>query len=85
MDTRDYREVTNRTLWNAQATTNTCEADGVAQRAKWTENRGEIEAKEELRASLRPDKPLGAVLQGMRRQLTVTTRGSGKATRYYLP
>ena len=40
---------------------------------------------EEIRAYLRPDKPLGDVLQGMRRQNKVTIRGSGKATRYYLP
>ena len=40
MDSRDYGEMTNRTLWNARATTNTCEADSVAQRATGTENRG---------------------------------------------
>jgi len=40
---------------------------------------------EEIRGYLRPDKPLGDVLQGMRRQNKVTIRGSGKATRYYLP
>jgi hypothetical protein len=40
---------------------------------------------EEIRVYLRPDRPLGDVLQGMRRQHVVTTRGHGKETRYYLP
>jgi transposase-like protein len=39
---------------------------------------------EEIRVYLRPDRPLGDVLQGMRRQQVVTTRGRGKDTRYYL-
>jgi hypothetical protein len=40
---------------------------------------------EEIRVYLRPDKPLGDVLLGMRRQHVVTTQGRGKDTRYYLP
>ena len=40
---------------------------------------------EEIRVYLRPDKPLGDVLQGMRRQSVVNTRGRGKETRYYIP
>jgi hypothetical protein len=39
---------------------------------------------EEIRVYLRPAKPLGDVLLGMRRQHVVNTRGSGKDTRYYL-
>ena len=38
---------------------------------------------EQLRASLAPARPLGDVLQGMRRQRVIHTRGRGKATRYY--
>ena len=38
---------------------------------------------EQLRASLAPERPLGDVLQGMRRQRVIHTRGRGKATRYY--
>jgi hypothetical protein len=40
---------------------------------------------EEMRVYLRTDRPLGDVLQGMRRQHVVTTRGHGKEIRYYLP
>ena len=40
---------------------------------------------EDMRVYLRPDRPLGDVLQGMRRQHVVTTRGHGKEVRYYLP
>jgi hypothetical protein len=40
---------------------------------------------EEIRGYLRPDKPLGDVLQGIRRQHVVSTQGSGKETRYSLP
>ena len=40
---------------------------------------------EQLRASLQPEKPLGDVLQGMRRQRVVHTRGQGREMVYVLP
>jgi hypothetical protein len=39
---------------------------------------------EELRAYLKPEKPIGDVLQGMRTSGVVTTRGKGKAMRYFV-
>jgi hypothetical protein len=39
---------------------------------------------EEIRVYLRPAKPLGDTLQGMRRQGKVHTRGQGKAMRYFV-
>ena len=38
---------------------------------------------EQIRVYLQAEKPLGDVLQGMRRQRVIHTRGRGKATRYY--
>jgi hypothetical protein len=38
---------------------------------------------EQMRAYLKPEKPLGDTLQGMRRQRVVTTRGGGRAMRYF--
>jgi len=39
---------------------------------------------EEIRVYLKPAKPLGDTLQGMRRQGKVHTRGQGKAMRYFV-
>ena len=39
---------------------------------------------EQLRAFLKPEKPIGDTLQGMRRQGVVRTEGSGKAMRYFV-
>jgi hypothetical protein len=39
---------------------------------------------EEIRVYLKAEKPLGDTLQGMRRQQVVTTKGSGKAVRYFV-
>jgi len=39
---------------------------------------------EEIRVYLRPEKPLGDTLQGMRRQGKVHTRGKGKDMRYFV-
>ncbi len=39
---------------------------------------------EEIRAYLKPAKPLGDTLQGMRRNGVVKTRGTGKDTRYFV-
>jgi len=39
---------------------------------------------EEIRVYLRPEKPLGDTLQGMRRQGKVYTRGQGKDLRYFV-
>jgi hypothetical protein len=39
---------------------------------------------EEIRAYLKPERPLGDTLQGMRRQNIVKTRGSGKDMKYFL-
>jgi hypothetical protein len=39
---------------------------------------------EEIRAYLKPEKPLGDTLQGMRVQEKVQTRGRGKDTRYFV-
>jgi hypothetical protein len=40
---------------------------------------------EEIRAYLRPERPLGDTLQGMRRQRVVNTRGQGREMVYFLP
>jgi hypothetical protein len=39
---------------------------------------------EQIRVYLKPEKPLGDTLQGMRVQEKVQTRGSGKETRYFV-
>jgi hypothetical protein len=39
---------------------------------------------EEIRVYLRPEKPLGDTLQGMRRQGRVRTHGQGKDIRYFV-
>ena len=40
---------------------------------------------EDIRVYLKPEKPLGDTLQGMRKQQRVRTRGTGKALRYFAP
>jgi hypothetical protein len=39
---------------------------------------------EEIRAYLKPEKPIGDTLQGMRVQEKVKTRGRGKEMRYFV-
>jgi hypothetical protein len=39
---------------------------------------------EEIRVYLKPQKPLGDTLQGMRKQQKVQTRGTGKDLRYFV-
>ena len=38
---------------------------------------------EDIRVYLKPEKPLGDTLQGMRKQQKVSTQGTGKALRYF--
>jgi len=40
---------------------------------------------EDIRVYLKPEKPLGDTLQGMRTQQKVSTQGTGKALRYFAP
>ena len=40
---------------------------------------------EDIRVYLKPEKPLGDTLQGMRKQQRVRTHGTGKALRYFAP
>jgi len=40
---------------------------------------------EDIRVYLKPEKPLGDTLQGMRKQQKVSTQGTGKALRYFAP
>ena len=51
--------------------------------AQLSEHREGLSA-EELRAYLKPEKPIGDVLQGMRTSGVVITRGRGKAIRYFV-